>query len=179
MRIPIAGGHHQQVLALNGKLWTNSCSLIRDGPCIVTEIRGSEMVVSTYDPDKGRGREVLRLKEESPGLNLSPDGSRIAMVLRNPPNRIRLYRLDGSVDREIEVRGAKYLTSANWASDGSAFYCVDSRGTETETLRVELDGTSKVIWTKPAGWVKPSPDGKRLALMGFSRESNAWLLGKK
>ena len=119
----------------------------------------------------------MRLQERSPGLNLSPDARRISMLVKN--NRIRLYRLDGSVEREIVVRGANYLASANWASDGSGFYCGNNQGAQFETLRVEHDGTSRVIWKESGVWAKPSPDGKHLALMGFSRESNAWLLGKK
>jgi hypothetical protein len=95
-------------------------------------------------------------------------------------NRIRLYRLDGNVEREIVVRGARYLASANWASDGRGFYCGHrAGGGQYETLRVELDGTSRVIWKESGLWAKPSPDGKHLALMGVSSESNAWLLRKK
>jgi len=137
------------------------------------------MVVSTYDPEKGRGREVLRRPEnESPSLNLSPDGRRIAVLVGNPSHNIRLYRLDGSVDREIVVRGARQLASVNWASDAKGFYCGHSQGGEIETLRVELDGKSRVIWKESGKWATPSPDGKHLALMGIAREASAWLLKK-
>jgi Tol biopolymer transport system component len=178
VRIPISGGPPQEVLALNGILKTNGCAWAPHGPCIVGEIRGKEFVISTYDPENGRGPEVLRLQGEGPGSSLSPDGRHIAVLAGDPANRIRVYGLEGRLERDIAVKAAVQLRSPNWASDGRGFYCgnIISGGSRYETLRVELDGTSQVIWEQSGLWATPSPDGKLLALMGLTRESNAWLL---
>jgi hypothetical protein len=83
------------------------------------------------------------------------------------------------------VREAKYLYSVNWAIDGRGFYCGNNLGgPQFETLRVELDGTSRVItsrviWKEWGMWAKPSPDGKHLALTRLVRDSNVWLFRKK
>ena len=95
-------------------------------------------------------------------------------------NRIRLYRLDGSVEREIVVSAARYLATVTWASDGAGFYCGNNLGgPQYETLRVEFDGSSRVIWKDSGVWATPSRDGKQLALMGLVRDSNVWLLRSK
>ena len=51
----------------------------------------------------------------------------------------------------------------------------------SELLFIRLDGTSRVLWSEqetprmPVAAI-PSPDGTHLAIAGFTRHSNAWML---
>ena len=48
----------------------------------------------------------------------------------------------------------------------------------SELLFIRLDGTSHVLWSQQGGpaVAVPSPDGTHLAIVGWTRQSNVWML---
>ena len=84
------------------------------------------MIVTTLDPIKGRGLELMRFDldsstEEAWYLDLSPDGSRLA-VIRGGELPLQILSLRGEAPREINLNNYKNLTSADWAGDGQGLY---------------------------------------------------------
>jgi len=46
-------------------------------------------------------------------------------------------------------------------------------------LHVDLDGDTQLVWQQSQAtdtWGFPSPDGRRLAILGASSEANVWMI---
>jgi hypothetical protein len=70
------------------------------------------------------------------------------------------------------------MTSLDWAIDGKGFYVGSSDGV---LFFVDLDGHTEVLWKKETLWGAgprglPSPDGRHLAMLGWTIDSNIWML---
>jgi Tol biopolymer transport system component len=146
-------------------------------------IDGTERTFSEFDPARGRGREVAKFAS-SPGSSynwdLSPDGSRIAMLYPARGNRIRLLPLDRGEPRDLIVEGWSTLDwGPYWAPDGKGFYVSTQSARGATVLYIDLKAHATPIWEQSGGswtWAIPSPDGRRLALMGNSVDSNVWMM---
>jgi hypothetical protein len=74
------------------------------------------------------------------------------------------------------VENASALLSLDWG--GAGFFSSSQTPQGRELLFIRLDGTSRVLWSQPGVPVAaiPSPDGAHLAIAGWTRHSNAWML---
>jgi hypothetical protein len=66
----------------------------------------------------------------------------------------------------------------DWGGTGAGFFATDRTPSGTALLFIRLDGTSRVLWSQQGGPVAaiPSPDGTHLAISGWTRQSNFWML---
>jgi hypothetical protein len=84
----------------------------------------------------------------------------------------------GAVVREIPVRGVTNLTSFDYAADGKGFFAGDTSRAEVRELYIDLAGNTSVLWRQPGTffsiWGVPSPDGKYLALVMVTDDSNVY-----
>ena len=177
LRMPLGGGRAEEVLVTNGRFRAFQCSASVPGVCAINEMRGNERVVTLFDPLRGRGAEITRNPLGVGDAAISPDGSRVALAVGEPRNHIRLLSLDGKIEKEITVNGATRLIGLDWAADGRSILVGDVCDTNSSLLRVELDGTSHLLWTQPGNhsvWAVPSRDGKLLALQGATETANVW-----
>jgi serine/threonine protein kinase len=178
MRVPVGGGVPQRVAVLSD-LATLNCSR---GGCVVEEFQGEDRVVFELDAAKGKGRELLRVPRSMAhnGASLSPDGRLAAFNWGRPSNRIRIFELGTTKQRDITVHGAAFLNSIDWAADGQGFYCgASTLSGQSTLLRVGMDGGTKTLWQQRSGrqvFGIPSPDGKHIALLGWTVDSNVWLM---
>ena len=188
MRVPTSGGAPQ--LVLEGRDLAIACTRYPATMCVLSEAnpdKKTQIIISSFDPVKGRGRELTRINLD-PDLSvynwaLSPDGSQIAVAQyfrdRGP---IQILPLDGGKAREINVKGLKGLMGVIWAEDGRGLF-VSQTGSPGSTLHyVDLEGHDQGIWEQKTpilaagGTFVPSPDGRYLALPGFAVDSNVWML---
>jgi Tol biopolymer transport system component len=154
--------------------------------CLVgerTEDR-KQVVLTAFDPVKGRGREVTRITIDprTGGWNwdLSPDGSQVAVLFPAEENRIRLLPLAGGAPRDLLVNGwSAFYDGPDWSPDGKGFY-IDSRSPRGVTLLyIDLNGHVSPVWEQKGGratWGFASPDGRHLAILGYTVDSNVWML---
>jgi Tol biopolymer transport system component len=142
-----------------------------------------QLIFTAFDPVKGRGREVTRI-ETKPGFaynwNLSLDGSQIAVLFPTGENRIRLLPLAGGAPHDLVVeRCSGFRFPPNWSPDGKGFY-VSSRSPRGATLLyIDLNGHASPMWEQKGSfetWGVPSPDGRHLAIQGWTVNSNVWML---
>jgi hypothetical protein len=70
-----------------------------------------------------------------------------------------------------------------WAADARGlFVSANATGPRNTLLYVDLEGRSQVLWQQwfplaaPNGTGIPSPDGRYLAVLADSTDSNVWLL---
>lgn len=180
MRSPFGGGQAQVVLTGGdrGVRCTRSPSAL----CVMAEGgMGPSFTFSRFDPVKGRGSELAKIEVDPESdffWDLSPDGRRIA-VLEGLSGRIHILSLTGEAVREINTKGLESTQFINWAADGKAVFVSRPTHRGFELLRVDLTGKSEVLWEERGGLgtsALASPDGKHLAIRGWSMTSNFWTM---
>ena len=104
------------------------------------------VIVTTFDPIKGRGREVARFYTDvAYAWDLSPDGTRIA-VLKCLEGQLRLtiFALSSRTQQELTVLGWSRGQYVYWAADGNALFvsCSTQRGSVLSQVDFEATRTS-------------------------------------
>lgn len=183
MRVPSQGGPSELVETLRGST-KPACARLPATLCVVDEKVGGQLVFSSFDPIKGRAREMAKIDYGSPNApswDLSPDGSRIAVPLYDPSaGRIRIIPLTGGSPSDLVVKDWPCLDDVSWSPDGKALYASSNCPTAATIVRVDLEGHASRLWQQRAagalGRGIPSPDGRHLAIVHATFESNAWMI---
>jgi dipeptidyl aminopeptidase/acylaminoacyl peptidase len=179
MRMPVRGGAPQRVLDSVTAEAQYRCSI--SGPCIFSdldEVR-RERVTWQFDPIAGKGRELFRTRAEDGPADISCGGRIAYLVYGRPRNRIRIVSIDGAEDRMITVAGATSLNSLDWAADGRGLYTGDSVPGVSRLIYAGLDGEQRILWDQAGSWqtwAVPSRGGERIAILGMTRETDAWMI---
>jgi DNA-binding winged helix-turn-helix (wHTH) protein/Tol biopolymer transport system component len=194
MRVPLAGGRPEEVLASAGMAFPR-CAV--RGRCVLFEPDGDRWIISSLDPVRGKGERLCSIPFNNRGEDLSPEGSAVALVVEGShpaSNRIRIYSLRGELQKEVVVESASFLAGLDWAPSGAGFFSADLVSqtrtgpafsprtwrfqTRSDLLFIRLDGSSHVLWSQQGApvFAVPSPDGAHLAIAGWTRQSNVWML---
>jgi eukaryotic-like serine/threonine-protein kinase len=182
MRVPLSGGPSQFVLTAHG-WFLHMCARAPATLCLVGEQTEDQkqFVFTAFDPVKGRGREVTRVATDRGDYwwDLSPDGSQIAMLFPAGQNRIRLLPLAGGAPRDLVVNGWSGFDGINWSADSKGLYVGSDSPRGATLLSIDLKGHATVLWEQKGGtptWGIPSPDGRQLAIEGYTVDSNVWMI---
>jgi len=184
MRVPSSGGQAQLVLTSSGLIdW--HCARSPATLCVLGE-QGPDrkhFAFVSFDPVRGRGRELARIETDPTAqynFDLSPDASHLAISKSYElEGRIRILSLSGGSERVVNVKGWGAFNSLDWAADGKAFFASSASARAATVVHIDLDGNVQVLWTQKGGyraWAVPSPDGKHLAILGTTVESNVWMI---
>jgi serine/threonine protein kinase len=182
VRVPISGGSPEPIFA-NPDSAPPLCARAPSTLCVIAEQSDpqKEMVITSFDPIKGRGSELLRFKLEpqgSGGCDLSPDGSKIAAIVgRDGP--IKIFSLRGQPTSVILARGLDHMILVNWAADGKGFFVTHEVKAGSELVYVDLKGHTKALWRNNAPWHPfslQSPDGRYLAIQNSTYNGNMWMM---
>jgi Tol biopolymer transport system component len=187
-QVGLNGGVPRLMFPLNGmvQLWctnrvANFCAFQGSAG------NGSELVVDSFDPLSGKGKELRRVPVE-PGRSaevgfdyawqLSPDGSEIA-IMRRHQNQIRLVPVDGSPERIITLRGYPDLGDLSWDLDSRSLFVSPYDPGHSVLLRVDFNGNARRLWRGPQ--INPllpamSPDRRHLAINNESHQANVWMI---
>jgi WD40 repeat protein len=135
---------------------------------------------TSVDPVKGRGRAFATMEGEptvTGGWDLSPDGSQVVITRKG---RIRLLSLKSGVTTDLAVRGWNSFWSVDWSADGNALFVSCQTSQDTTLLHVDLRGEATALWHQKLNFVgtkgMPSPDGRHLAVAGWTTDSNVWMI---
>jgi len=181
MRTPISGGAPQLVLETKGTS-NFDCARAPSTLCMIMEVSVDlrELIFTSFDPVRGRGRELFRVpSEHGADFNsaLSPDGSRVAIVMYLGKS-IQLWSITGRHERDINPKGWSKLGGVDWDLDGKALFVSSISPTGASLLRVDLAGNVQVLWTQKGStgtWGLSSPDGHYLALGRLISDRNVWM----
>ena len=180
MRSPVGGGLPQIVLTVGNR--GVRCARSPSALCVVADGGlGPSFTFSRFDPLKGRGPEIAKITigpESDFFWDLSPDGRHIA-VLEGLSGRIHILSLTGEAVREIKTKEMETTQFVTWAADGKALFVSRPTRRGFELLRLDLNGDVHVLWEETGGLgtsALPSPDGKHLAIRGWSVTSNFWMM---
>jgi len=185
-RIPSQGGVPEAVPSQED-LQNFRCPVF-SGSCVVrTKAANGQGVYSTLDPLTGRGAALFR---EPSGWafgqdwDLSQDGSTL-VVYADTASGLPLHTVSLKTGRvkDIAYRPTSRMVGVNWASGGDGFLvsCTEpSEPSENSLFYVNLAGKSVLLRTTSVEtWAVPSPDGRWIAFIDRSLDSNVWLLQSK
>jgi len=184
MRIPAKGGAPEVVLeSPPGARFTCPQRLI-NAPCALSLVEGKDLVFYLLDPVRGKGRQLGKIEAQTKNLygwDLSPDGSRLAVVDYGHEGRIEVLTLSDGVWNEIPVGAAGgLLQKIGWAADGKGFFVTAWFPDSFSLLHVTTAGKiESLLHNGHTQWIccpVPSPDGKYLAFRALTFDSNVWMI---
>jgi Tol biopolymer transport system component len=156
--------------------------------CVLGE-RTSDLKHITFtgiDPARGLDHEFARFDTDpnaSYQWDLSPDGTRIALG-EIGSGHIQILSLSGQRLTETTAKGWSSLENLHWSAAGNGFFAASRTAETSVLLSLDLDGNATVLWeqkgtlgNESAGTSGvPSPDGRHLAMMGFTLSGNMWMM---
>jgi eukaryotic-like serine/threonine-protein kinase len=197
MRVPIAGGGSPQGV-LTADLEGVRCARAPANLCAIAEPNSDRkrVVFTALDPAKGRLHKLAEIDiepETNYNWDLSPDGTGVALLKSGwdcsqradyrstcvtSDGQIQILSLTGKAKRELKVKDISGANFLDWANDrGLLVSRTTPRG--SVLLYVDLQGTTHVLWEQQGGLgtsALPSPDGRHLAIRGWSVNSNMWMM---
>jgi Tol biopolymer transport system component len=184
MRVPFAGGSPELILTARPNSEA-SCSNSSSHLCVIVETTedNKKLVVTAFDPVKGRGPELARF-DANPNVaepycicEISPDGTRLAAKQGND-GPIQIFSLHGQPAQVIQPKGLVLGGDYHWAADGRGLYVNSAVKGKIVLLHVDLQSNAHVMWGINAGttWGMPSPDGRHLAILGWILTGNMWMM---
>jgi serine/threonine protein kinase len=188
MRVPITGGTPELIFSMhNGS--SISCAQPPATMCVVAEESSDRktMIVTSFDPIRGRGAELARFDLGSyskAGVSLgigavlcdvSPDGKRLA-IARGSSAPIEIYSLRGH--RLAAAPRIDNIEPILWTADRKGFFVARHLSNGSELLHVGLNGRIHSLWKSPGEscYGVPSPDGRRIAISDSQQTTNMWML---
>ena len=186
MRVPIKGGTPEVIFTVREGS-TFFCSKPPVNLCAIAEQTPDrkQMSITAFDPVRGRGKELMRLDLDpsfDPNVSgllwsISPDGTRIAAA-KGPGDPIVIHALRGGQMQTIQAKELTRKRLLVWATDGSGLYVSHSAPGGTETVHVDMEGKTQLIWKSvgTTGFALPSPDGRYVAINTFQQNSNMWMM---
>ena len=184
MRVHISGGPAHLVLKSQGLMGCR-CARSPATLCVLAEMSPDRRQLNfiAFDPIQGRGRELAKVETDptdSYNFDISPNGADLAVVKEGDrEGRIRILRLNGGAPRDIIFKEWAPLHSLSWAADGRGLFASSQSPQDATLLHIDLEGNAQALWTQKGSrqtWGVPSPDGKRLAILGHTRNANAWMI---
>lgn len=184
MRIPLAGGSPESVTTVLDNQTTGiMCARPPSDVCVLGERSEDRehLIFASIDPLRGRGPELARF-DLDPNIefftfDVSPDGTQLA-VSKNPQGPIYILPLHGGKAQVIEAR-FNDMQPFSWARDGKGFYIGDRTKRGAVLSYVNLHGNAHILWESPGSpwvYVRPSPDGRHLAIATSSISNNVWMM---
>jgi Tol biopolymer transport system component len=182
MRVPITGGS-PKVLFPTRAGSKISCARAPSNLCALAEPTEDRkhLIVTAFEPVKGRGADLLRLDldpDDNWFFDLSNDGTHIAAIT-GPKGPIRIFSVRGRSPRIIQAKGLNAMQALCWAADGKGLYVANAVHEESVLLYVDLEGNARALsqnhGNNPAIGL-PSPDGRHLAILGSTMNSNVWMM---
>ncbi len=189
-RMPLDGGGTVEIFRSSTPvnfLWDAiervMCSNEPGSRCVFKRVEGDSTAFYGFDPRDGSLHEELarvgfRLQPPSGRCDLSPDGTRIAIVAKGA---LWMLELDDQSIRKIEAEWRGVPESVSWSGDGTWLCVVGVAGEAGSWVRrVDLDGHSTVLWRSDEVGALPitvlSPDGSGVPLTVVHGETDVWML---
>jgi len=178
-RVPLSGGAPVLIGSTRGVINPFRCGR-GSGGCVWGEASADrkQVIFYSFDPIRGRGRElgITQDIQAGGGFDVSPDGSMVAWL--TDPGLIRLLSFATGKTWDVKIEGWNAFYSFDWAIDGKGFFVSSGMLAGSTLLHIDLQGRVHPLWHQdyPQSWGAPSPDGRHLAILGGTQDSNVWML---
>jgi DNA-binding winged helix-turn-helix (wHTH) protein/Tol biopolymer transport system component len=173
-----AGGPPHLVLQEKG-IDNYGCARAPSKLCVFSKFTGPGHIFVSFDPEHGTSRELLTISTDLRNWVISPDGSKLAVVLDR--HTIRFLSLDTGGAHDVTVKDWP-LNNVDWSAGGQTVFMpsVTPKGIPV-ILEVDQTGKAHVALQGNAnagfGPMIQSPDGQYGLLLEVTQaENNAWLI---
>jgi hypothetical protein len=180
MSKPLAGGPPRLVLRENG-ISNYQCARAPSQLCIFSKLVRNDLILVSFDLEHGAGHEITRISNGLSHWSLSPDGSRLALVL--DPHRIRFLSPDTGAAHDVSLNDWPVF-NVDWSADGARLFIrsVTPAGVPV-ILALDRAGNAKVVIEGKVDshftFFIQSPDGRHGILeMPTPGDNNAWMIEK-
>ena len=181
MRLPVTGGPPRLVLRDNAP-GNYQCARLPSTLCIATKFEKDGVVFFRFDPERGIGRELLRLTGSVHDWSLSADGKTLAEF----PHGHSIHLLSVENEGAKEVRTVTLdewpVYNGDWKADGSGLLIPSVTPTGIPViLEVNTIGKASVVLeggpSTPFQCMIQAPDGRH-AILGaiVPGDNNAWMI---
>jgi DNA-binding winged helix-turn-helix (wHTH) protein/Tol biopolymer transport system component len=178
MSKPLAGGPPRLVLRENG-ISNYQCARAPSQLCIFSKLVGYDHILVSFDLEHGAGREITRISSGGSHWSLSPDGSRLALVL--DPHRIRFFSPDTDAAHDVNLNNWPVF-NVDWSADGARVF-IRSITPAGVPVILALNGAGKAevviegqVDSNFAFFIQ-SPDGRHGILeIPTPGDNNAWMV---
>ncbi len=178
MSKPLAGGPPRLVLRENG-ITNYQCARAPSQLCIFSKRVGYDHILVSFDLEHGAGREITRISSGGSYWSLSPDGSRLALVV--DPHRIRFLSPDTGAAHDVSLNDWPVF-NIDWSADGARVF-IRSITPAGVPVILALNGAGKAevviegqVNSNFAFFIQ-SPDGRHGILeMPTPGDNNAWMV---
>ncbi len=178
MSKPLAGGAPRLVLQDNG-ITNYQCARAPSQLCIFSKLVGNDHILVSFDLEHGAGHEITRISNGLSHWSLSPDGSRLALVL--DPHRIRFLSPDTGAAHDLSLNDWPVF-NVDWSADGARVFirsitpagvpvilALNAAGKTEEVIEGQADSNF--------AFFIQSPDGRHGILeMPNPGDNNAWMV---
>jgi len=178
MSKPLAGGPPRLVLRENG-ISNYQCARAPSQLCIFSKLVGYDQILVSFDLEHGAGREITRIPSGLSHWSLSPDGSRLALVL--DPHRIRFLSPDTGAAHDVSLNDWPVF-NVDWSADGAKVF-IQSITPAGVPVILALNGAGKAEVVIEGqvdshfNFFIQSPDGRHGILeMPTPGDNNAWMV---
>jgi Tol biopolymer transport system component len=181
MRLPVTGGPPQLVLRDIG-LGNYQCARLPSTLCIATKFEKDEVIFFAFDPGRGIGRELLKIRGLVHDWSLSPDGRTLADLPHG--HSIRFFSVENGVAREDKTVTLNEwpIENGDWNADGSGLLIPSITPTGMPViLEVNRAGKASVVLegaaNTPFEFMIQAPDGHHGILGAIvPGDNNAWMI---
>jgi DNA-binding winged helix-turn-helix (wHTH) protein/Tol biopolymer transport system component len=181
MRLPITGGPPQLVLR-DVALGNYQCARLPSTLCIGSKIEKDGVILFSFDPLRGIGREIGKLNGPLQDWSLSPDGKTLAGFPHG--HSIHFFSVENeAVKEERTVTLDEWpVFNGDWNADGSALLIPSSTPAGTPViLEVNKAGIGSVVLEgavhTPFEFMIQAPDGRHGILGAIVHgDNNAWMV---
>ena len=181
MRLPVAGGPSQVVLRGIG-LGNYQCARLPSTLCVVSKFEKDYVIFFSFDPERGIGRELLKISGGVHDWSLSPDGRTLAAFPHG--HSIHFLSVENGAAREdkIVTLNEWLVDNGDWNADGSGLLIpsITPAGTPV-ILEVNRAGKASIVLSgaanTPFEFMIQAPDGHHGILGAIvPGDNNAWMI---
>jgi serine/threonine protein kinase/DNA-binding winged helix-turn-helix (wHTH) protein len=186
VRFPLAGGPPETIMQLKHPI-AASCTQAPYNSCVIAELSDDhrQMIVTAFDPIKGRGPEVARFDLDQNGdihaerlvCALSPDGAMLALR-RSPDGPIEVHSLREHATRIIPSSGSPPTVVFRWAANSQGLFVTRKIPSGSELVYMDLQGHTASLHSclGISCIATVSPDGHHLAVTEEKKTMNMWMM---
>jgi Tol biopolymer transport system component len=183
MRVPVDGGAPEFIMS--GRFYIGiRCTGAHANFCVFAEQPDdrSELIFTAFDPIKGRRQELCRMpvdRDKSYNWDLSPDGVYITAGIQGAESKLLVRRTDGGPTHDVEIKGWPGLDYMDFSADSKGLFMNSTSNGVGTLLYVDLAGRARPLWeprNPNVGYAFSTRDGRHLAIIGQSSNSNLWML---
>ncbi len=169
-------------LSSAGEITEFHCPLVH-GDCVAMQrIEDGGANFFILDPQRGKGRLLLGASGKLRPIldwDVSPDGGSLVMDTASDVP-LHVVSLDTGTISDVPFHSRRRTKAVNWTADGRGFFISSLTQSGDEVSFVDREGNATSLAATTVGtWSVPSPDGKHVAFIDRSLDSNVWLLNRK